>query len=373
MRVVLLGLSPSIGMQFYSAGLANALVNESGYKVWVIGSAALRKNAFDKRVRLLPTYSFSGTGLSLPALNLFNFRGLLKQIDDACPSLIHIIGPHLWNLPLALCLRGRYPLVFTWHDATVHQGTRGAQLKNAYQRAMARVVDCIVVHSRAVERALEENWGILPTAISVVPLVHHNFDYDLYQKIRASRHGVFSYENMALLFGRLEEYKGVREFLDAARVLGTFDDLRIKMVVAGSGSLSKELNKYERLPGLKIRNYLIEDDETIELFSRAGLFVLPYSEGSQSAVIPLAYLFQKPVLVTRVGGLPEYVRDGVTGRVIDSNDPALLARAIHDMISKKEALVQMGKAGKDYLLELEQQFTCRLLDAYTAATQGEAR
>jgi hypothetical protein len=33
----------------------------------------------------------------------------------------------------------------------------------------------------------------------------------------------------------------------------------------------------------------------------------------------------------------------------------------------------MGKAGKDYLLELEQQFTCRLLDAYTAATQGEAR
>jgi hypothetical protein len=84
-------------MQFYTAGLANALVSESGYEVWVVGSAARRRNAFDKRVRLLPTYSFSGTGLSLPALNLFNFYGLLKQIDDACPSLIHIIGPHLFS------------------------------------------------------------------------------------------------------------------------------------------------------------------------------------------------------------------------------------------------------------------------------------
>jgi len=372
MNVVLIGLSPSIGMQFYSAGIANALVSGSEHKVWVIGSAALRRNAFDRRVKLLPAHSFSGTGLSSSALNLPKFYRLLKQINDIGPSLVHFTGPHLWNLPIALCLQRRYSLVLTQHDAITHEGAKGERLKGLYRRATMQAVDCVVVHGEAIARVLG-SWKTALPAISVMPLVHHNFDYNLYQKIRANGDGIFSYDNLAVLFGRLEEYKGVWEFLDAARVLSTFVDTRIKMVVAGTGRLSKELEKYECSPNLEIRNYLIEDDETVDLFSRTGLVVLPYSEGSQSALIPLAYLFQKPVLVTRVGALPEYVRDGVTGCVIDSNDPTVLARAIHDLISDKTALIQMGKAGKDFLLELEKQFLTKLLDTYAVVTQGNPR
>jgi glycosyltransferase involved in cell wall biosynthesis len=171
----------------------------------------------------------------------------------------------------------------------------------------------------------------------------------------------------------LEEYKGILQFLDAARILSRPDGLSIKMIVAGTGSLSAKLKQYECLPNLEIRDRVIEDDETIYLFSQAGLVVLLYSEGSQSAVTTIAYLFQKPVLVTRVGALPEYVQDGITGRVIDSNDPTLLAQTIHDMIRDKGALAQMGVAGRNYLSELEQQFHCKLLDTYTKITQGEAR
>jgi len=118
---------------------------------------------------------------------------------------------------------------------------------------------------------------------------------------------------------------------------------------------------------------MIGDNETIDLFSRAGLIVLPYSEGSQSALIPLAYLFQKPVLVTRVGALPEYVQDGVTGQVIDSNEPAILAQAIHNLITNKTALVQMGRAGRGFLLELERQFVDNLMDTYVSVTQEKIR
>jgi len=254
MKAALVGLSPSVGMQYYTAGLANALVSKNENEVWVIGSAASLKNAFDARVRLLPLHSFSGTGLSLPALNLLKFRALLEQIDNLCPSLVHFSGSHLWNLHIALYLRRRYPLLLTQHDATTHKGAKGEALKGAYRRAMIRNVDCVVVHSQAIAKSFE-SWGTSLPAISVMPLVHHNFDYNRYLKLRADGTAGLSYENSALLFGRLEEYKGVREFLGATRVLNTMDVPSIKMVVAGTGRLSNEFENFKRLPNLEIRNY----------------------------------------------------------------------------------------------------------------------
>lgn len=363
MKAVLLALSPSIGMQFYTAGVANALATAGHHDVWVIGSAALRKNAFHSNVNLLSTYSFSSTGLSASALNPVRFCRLLKLMDDIAPSVVHFTGPHTWVWPLALCLGRKHPLILTQHDATTHYGARGEWLKQVHRKAVVEAADCVVLHSRAVEESLRRI-GIWPSEASVMPLVHHSFDYSRYEQIRADRSPQYCHENTALLFGRLEEYKGVWQFLDAARLLAALDGTEVKMIVAGTGRLAQALQRYEDLPNVEIRNYRIDDDETIELFSRAGLVVLPYSDGSQSALIPLAYLFQKPVLVTRVGGLPEYVRDGHSGRIIDSNDPEVLAQAIREMFNNREELVRMGQEGHNLLQELEVTFVAKLLDTY---------
>ncbi len=373
MKVLLVALSPSIGMQFYTAGLAGALVNAGQHAVWVVGSAVRRSEAFDPSVTLVAGHSFSGTGLSARALNSAGFRRLLHLVDDIEPTVVHLTGPHVWNWPLALCLRKRYPVLLTQHDATTHKGARGEWLKGVYRRAVLRSVDCLVVHSAAVEESLR-NGGLLPPATSRMPLVHHNFDYGAYRRIRAEGAGGQCYENMALLFGRLEEYKGVRQFVEAAHLLTEETDADalqsragIKLVVAGAGRLAGLLDGPGRPLNLEVLNHVIDDRETIALFRRAGLVVLPYSEGSQSALIPLAYLFQKPVLVTRVGALPEYVRDGVTGRVVDSNEPQVLARAIREMLGDREALMRMGQEGHRYLLELEEKFVACLLDTYERA------
>ncbi|MBN1136102.1 MAG: glycosyltransferase family 4 protein [Anaerolineae bacterium] len=372
MRVVIIGLSPSIGMQFYSAGLASALVTQPGYDVSVIGSVALRSDAYHRDVRLLPAHSFSSTGLSPSALNPAKFYSLLRQIEAVRPNVVHITTPHLWNLPLLFCLRRRYPLVLTRHDAVTHEGARGELVKGIYRRAEVNAADAVVVHSQAVARILE-SWKTGPAGTTVMPLVHHCFDYGLYEQIHANAEDGLSYDNLVVLFGRLEKYKGVWEFIDAARLLCTSDGLQAKMVIAGTGRLSEELAKCECPPNLEIRNYLIKDAETIELFRRAGLIVLPYSEASQSALIPLAYLFRKPVLVTRVGALPEYVRDNVTGRIIDSNEPMILAQAIHHLLSDKEALAEMGRAGRAFLHELETQLVDGLGDTYARVTQDRNR
>lgn len=372
MKVVLVALSPSIGMQFYTAAVANALVRDGNHTTYVIGPVASRKNAFEPDVTLLPGYVFPGTGISTQALNPLIFQRLLREIGRITPSLVHFTGPHLWNWPLARYLRKRCPLILTQHDATTHEGARGEWLKGLYRRAVIRSVDRVIAHSTTVEKALRDR-SPAPAAISAMPMVHHNVDYDLYQQIRARDCEDFSYENMVLLFGRLEEYKGIWEFLDATRILGQTTDMPIKMVLAGTGRLSECMDAYRRLPNLEIRNYLIDDQESIDLFDRAGLVILPYSEGSQSALIPLAYLFEKPVLVTRVGALPEYVQDGVTGRVIDSNDPMILAETIRDMLQDRLALIRMGRAGKKLFWELERQFAEGLLRTYATVTDSRTR
>ncbi|WP_054847330.1 glycosyltransferase [Methanoculleus chikugoensis] len=79
----------------------------------------------------------------------------------------------------------------------------------------------------------------------------------------------------------------------------------------------------------EVYNYRIPYEEGARLFQQASVVALPYLEASQSGVIPTAYGFRRPVVVTDVGGsLPEVVDDGVTGYVVPPRDPEALAAAI---------------------------------------------
>jgi glycosyltransferase involved in cell wall biosynthesis len=58
--------------------------------------------------------------------------------------------------------------------------------------------------------------------------------------------------------------------------------------------------------------------------------VSPYIAASQSGIVQLAYGFSKPVIVGRVGGLPEAVDDGRTGYLVPPKDAAAIAGAVMD-------------------------------------------
>ena len=72
--------------------------------------------------------------------------------------------------------------------------------------------------------------------------------------------------------------------------------------------------------------YLTEG-EVAEYFGRAHALVLPYRSATGSGVVAIAHHYERPVIVTRVGGLPDVVEDGVTGFVVDPESPEALARA----------------------------------------------
>ena len=70
-------------------------------------------------------------------------------------------------------------------------------------------------------------------------------------------------------------------------------------------------------------------------FSACDVVALPYKSASQSGIIPIAYHFNKPVVATNVGGLPDMVSNNKTGIIIEPNNPELLANEIANNLKNK--------------------------------------
>ncbi|MDB5191226.1 MAG: glycosyltransferase, partial [Segetibacter sp.] len=106
----------------------------------------------------------------------------------------------------------------------------------------------------------------------------------------------------------------------------------IKLLIAGefyedSKEYDDIINKYALAPQLIQRTEFIQDSEVRYYLSAADFVIQPYRNATQSGVTPLAYHFEKPMLVTNVGGLPQMVPEGKVGLVCEPT-PADLATNI---------------------------------------------
>lgn len=154
-----------------------------------------------------------------------------------------------------------------------------------------------------------------------------------------------------LFFGFIREYKGLDWLLTA------FADARIrkfpvKLLVAGEYYSSPQ--KYEQIirdnnleDHVVLHTRFIDDAEVPFYFGAADLIVQPYKSATQSGVTQIAYHFEKPILVTDVGGLGEIVPDGEVGYTV-SPDPEDITRAILDFLANRRSseFIQHIKAGK---------------------------
>jgi glycosyltransferase involved in cell wall biosynthesis len=73
--------------------------------------------------------------------------------------------------------------------------------------------------------------------------------------------------------------------------------------------------------------------------------VVPSAQEAQTLVIPQAFATGKPVIGSRVGGIPELLEDGVTGLLIPPQDPAALTAAMQKIITQPDMADRMAQAG----------------------------
>ena len=132
-----------------------------------------------------------------------------------------------------------------------------------------------------------------------------------------------SEQRYVLFFGFIRAYKGLDLLLEAFAD-ERFSTSNIKLLVAGEfyGDPGPYLKQIKDL-GIENRVVLctdfIPDGEVNRYFSAADIVAQPYKTATQSGVTQIAFHFEKPMLVTNVGGLPEIVPDGKIGYVVEPN------------------------------------------------------
>lgn len=154
-----------------------------------------------------------------------------------------------------------------------------------------------------------------------------------------------------LFFGFIRAYKGLDLLLKAMADERLRQQPAIKLIVAGEFYDAPEpyqqiIREHALDDRLILRTDFIPNSEVGHYFCIADLVVQPYKHATQSGVTQVAYHFDKPMVVTKVGGLAELVPDGEVGYVVEP-DPEAIAGAIHKFFNG-EASRQFSKNIQTY-------------------------
>ena len=205
-----------------------------------------------------------------------------------------------------------------------------------FTRLAFRWVDAFIVQSDVVRQDLLR-W--FPEAKRrEVKFVHHPI-YDCYTDTNLSREkarqklGLKAEGKLLLFFGLVRHYKGLDVLIEAFPHIVASLGEDVHLLVAGEFYETEETywRRVEELDlshKVAIVNKFIPNEDVGTYFRAADLLVLPYRSATQSGVIQVAFHFELPVISTRVGGLPEVVRDGETGFLVPPEDPKSLAEAV---------------------------------------------
>ncbi len=195
--------------------------------------------------------------------------------------------------------------------------------------------DGFICMSESVQRDLLH---YLPKAKSILTPhpVYDNFGGSVDKTIARATFGLKEEEHVILFFGFIRPYKGL-DILIQAMADTRVKALNIKAIIAGEyyedaapyKQMIKDLNLEECLI---IKDEFIPAGEVKNYFSAADIVVQPYKSATQSGISQICYHFEKPMIVTKVGGLPEIVPHLKCGYVCEVNHIAI-ADAIVDFFN----------------------------------------
>ncbi|MGB3459356.1 MAG: glycosyltransferase family 4 protein [Halobacteriota archaeon] len=269
--------------------------------------------------------------------NVFMLFKIIINVNNFKPDVIHLQGGYLQSC-FALPFLKKYPLITTFHDPKPHLGEESLLL-GFTQWWTRKFSNQIIVHGEKLKEQMVKEYNIPSEKVHAIPIGEHEVaPFKKYE-----RKDLKEDKNLILFFGRIWEYKGL-EYLIKAEPMITKEVPDAKIIIAGTG---EDFKKYEEMMANRdnfiVYNYRIPYKEGAELFQRCSVVALPYIDASQSGVIPTAYGFKKPVVVTDVGSIPEIVDDGVTGFIVPPKNPEALADAIVKLLKDTKLRKQMGE------------------------------
>jgi glycosyltransferase involved in cell wall biosynthesis len=197
------------------------------------------------------------------------------------------------------------------------------------------MADWVIVHGERIRKECEL---LMPWLRGRVVAIPHGPLGEITDHIAGN------WERGALLFfGRIEQYKGLRYFIDAVKVLNAHG-VSVKGIIAGTGhDLEQYRSGIEADGAFELIDRYIGDDEIPSLFGRANVVVLPYTDATQSGVVAMALRYGRPVVATDVGSIGEVVRDGYNGLLVPPRDVSALTNAIQQLVQNQGLAASMAR------------------------------
>lgn len=311
----------------------------------------------------------SASGFHIPSVRWLDSMGpatwhrVARRIVERDSELVIAQWWHPFFAPAVgtiarLLKRKGIPTTLICHNARPHESTPFDEVLLRYVYGAASGFH---VHAASEREVLRE---LVPDAkVSVAP---HPV-YDLFASEGAiNRHdarielGIAQDAEHVLFFGLIRPYKGVEILLDAAlKTMPQRERMRLAIVGEPYGGREELVDSVKRLNlGGRVHLELryVSNEEAARWMAATDVIVLPYRHATQSGIVQMAYAAGRPVITTRVGGLPEVVANGQSGLLVKPNDSEELAAAIVRFFDEG-----LGERLESGVVRLRQQFGWRAL------------
>lgn len=288
----------------------------------------------------------------IDTMNPFSFRAAARAIKRFDPDLVIFQWWHpffaIAYASILFMIRGsRGRVVFLCHNVLPHESSPVDRI--LFRIAFHRV-HRFLVHSQ------EDRRNLLVMKPHAMVTVHPLPLFDVFPRGRYNRSDAKRTLGLSgrviLFFGLIRAYKGLGTLLEAfAQSLE-----RVKSTLLIVGEFYEKREKYDDMIArlgigehVKVVDAYVPNEEVEMYFVACDVVVLPYRSATQSAIVQTAFGFDKPVIVTAVGGLPDVVDDGVTGFVVPREDSTALGDAISRFYEEElgEGMSRAVAEGKD--------------------------
>ncbi len=328
------------GIAHYTALMYRALIAENDVTL-VSYSMQYPKLLFRREQRDWEnkTFKIAEAVYWINTANPISCMNAAKKINKLNPDMVIIQWWHPYFAPcyfiMMKFLKKSIQKIFVCHNVFPHE-------RFVMDRQLTKLVlgsgDAFIVHSELDKNDLLE---IKPNAVLKKTFIPTYNAFKLNNISKGNAREMLDLpedEKVLLFFGFVREYKGLKWLIKAMPLI-IKRLLNVKLLIVGDFGADKDvyLSLMEEIGitnAIGIYDGYIPDGEVEKYFAACDLVVCPYESATQSAIVQIAYGFEKSVIATNVGGLPEVVEDNRTGYVVESKDSAMLAERICEFYEK---------------------------------------
>lgn len=279
-------------------------------------------------------FKVADTHFILNSANPFNIAAVAQKIREWKPDMIILPWWHPYFAPCYLLLNMFLPKIkkcYICHNVFPHE-------RFVFDRFLTRHTlangDGFIVHSKQDQADLYSIKKDANSRFNPIPSFSSFRTGKLTKEQARKLLGYAEQEKILLFFGFVRKYKGLIHLLHALPEIVRCNE-NAKLLIVGDFDSDRDeyieyIQRHQLEKYIQVVEGYVPDSEVEKYFEACDLVILPYESATQSGIVQIAFGFEKPVIVTDVGGLPDVVTKGRTGYIVQAKNDAAIAQAVTD-------------------------------------------